>query len=115
MYEHRVTHVGNSKSNHVGAQGASKSRCQEEGPNYTRRVRITNARSAIKCVVWPLHDIVITNRVWCMIIQKGGRAGVLYCPTVVQQYCNSVANAGGRRGIRMFDCAQKPQSKRIIL
>jgi len=29
-------------------------------------------------------------------IQMGGRGGVVYCAIVVQSYCNSAGNAGGR-------------------
>ena len=40
-----------------------------------------------------LHDIVITNIVWCMAYKGQVRGGVVYCPIVVQSYCNSVGNA----------------------
>jgi len=45
---------------------------------------------------WPLHDIAITNVVWCMTYTKEGRGGVVYCAIDVQWYCNSAGSAGGR-------------------
>ena len=35
---------------------------------------------------WPLHDIVITNIVWCIAYKREVGRGVLYCPITVQQY-----------------------------
>jgi len=31
-----------------------------------------------------LHDIVISNIVWCMAYKREGRGGVVDCPIVVQ-------------------------------
>jgi len=40
-------------------------------------------------------------------IQKGGRWGIVYCPIVVQQSCNSVGNAGRGDHIRMiYSCTE---------
>jgi len=49
------------------------------------------------CVaVWPLQDIAITNIVWYMAYKRKFGGGVVYCAIVLQRYCNSVSNAGGR-------------------
>ena len=37
---------------------------------------------------WPLHDIVITNSVWCIAYKWEVGRGVVYCPIIVQ---NSIA------------------------
>jgi len=34
--------------------------------------------------VWPSHDIVITNTVWCIAYKQEVGRGVLYCPINVQ-------------------------------
>jgi len=33
---------------------------------------------------WPLHDIDITNIVWCLAYKREFGEGVVYCPIVVQ-------------------------------
>jgi len=33
---------------------------------------------------WPLHDIVITNIVWCMVYKIEVEGGVVYCSIAVQ-------------------------------
>jgi len=33
---------------------------------------------------WPLHDIVITNMLWCMAYEWGGRWGGVHCALAVQ-------------------------------
>ena len=45
---------------------------------------------------WPLHDLVITNIVWCIAYKREVARGVIYCPIIVQLYCTRVGNAGGR-------------------
>ena len=45
---------------------------------------------------WPLHDIVIANIVCCMPYTKEVEGGGLLCSIIVQWYCNSIGNAGGR-------------------
>jgi len=40
--------------------------------------------------LWPLHDIVNTNIVWCMAYNSEVGGGVVYCAIVVQKYCNEV-------------------------
>jgi len=55
---------------------------------------VANNRSGT--VTWPLHDIVITNIVWCIAYKRAVGRGVLYCPIIVQSYCTRVGNAGGR-------------------
>jgi len=45
--------------------------------------------------VWPLHDIAITNIVWCTIYKRGVGGGGVYCAMVVQSYCNGVGFVGG--------------------
>jgi len=45
---------------------------------------------------WLLHDIVITNIVWCIAYTGEVGRGVVYRPRIVQQYCTRVGNAGGR-------------------
>jgi len=42
---------------------------------------------------------------YCMMygIHRGGRVGVVYRAFVLQQYCNSVSNAGGGGDKRMID------------
>jgi len=52
-------------------------------------------------VSWPLHDIVITNIVWCIAYKREVGRGVVYCPIIVQWYCTRVGNAGGRGNERM--------------
>jgi len=38
--------------------------------------------------IWPLHDIAITNAVWCMAHKVGGSLGGAY---IAQWACNSIA------------------------
>jgi len=45
---------------------------------------------------WPLHDIVITNIVWCIADKREVGRGVIYCAIIVQSYSTRVGNAGGR-------------------
>jgi len=33
---------------------------------------------------WPLHDIVITNIVWCVAYKREIEGGVVCCPLAVQ-------------------------------
>jgi len=33
---------------------------------------------------WPLHDIVITDIVWCIVYKREVEGGVVYRPMVVQ-------------------------------
>jgi len=66
-----------------------------------------------------LHDIAIANITrYChyqdrMVysVQKGGRGGVVYCAIVVQSYCNSAANAGGRGQEKddIYSCKKAPE------
>jgi len=35
-------------------------------------------------VIWPLHDIVITNMVWCIAYRREVGRGVVYSPIIVQ-------------------------------
>jgi len=46
----------------------------------------------------PLHDIVITNIVWCIGYKREFGGGVVYCPIIVQSYFTRVGNAGKRGG-----------------
>jgi len=70
---------------------------------------------------WPVHDLVVTNNVWCMAY-KWEVEGGLYtarCAIVVQcnaYWCNSVSNAGGRgRNERRFDsCTNDSKWKDIL-
>ena len=43
-----------------------------------------------------LHDIAITDVVWCMAYKRRFRGGGVYCAMGVQSYCNRVGFAGGR-------------------
>ena len=45
---------------------------------------------------WPLHDIVITNIVWCIADKREVGRGVVYCPIIVQSSRTRVGNAGER-------------------
>jgi len=47
-------------------------------------------------VSWPLHDIIITNSVWCIAYKREVGREVVYCPIIVQSYCTRVGNSGGR-------------------
>jgi len=40
--------------------------------------------SVIRVHPWPLHDIVITNIVWCIADKREVGRGVVYCPIIVQ-------------------------------
>ena len=52
---------------------------------------------------WPLHDIAITNIVWCIYsIHTWGRVSGVYCAVVVQYYYNSVGIAGRNANERMI-------------
>jgi len=41
-------------------------------------------RGVERATVWPLHDIVITNIVWCIAYNRGVGRGVLYCVIIVR-------------------------------
>ena len=43
----------------------------------------------------PLHDIVITNIVWCIDYKREFGGGVVYCRIIVQSYCTRVGHACG--------------------
>jgi len=45
---------------------------------------------------WPLHDIVLTNIVWCIAYKREVGSGVVYYPIIVQSCCTRVGSAGGR-------------------
>jgi len=34
--------------------------------------------------IWPLHDIVIANIVWCITYKRESGEEVVYCPIIVQ-------------------------------
>jgi len=63
---------------------------------------------------WPLHDIVITNIVWCLAYKRAVGRGVVYCPRIVEQNCTRLGNAAGRGGLKgRLTRAQQPRSKGI--
>jgi len=66
-------------------------------------VSLGGAQQNQRGVRWPLHDIVITNNVWCIVYKRKVGRGVVYCPIIVQWYCTRVGNAGGRGNERMVD------------
>jgi len=35
-------------------------------------------------ISWPLHDIVITNFVWCIAYKRETEKGIVYCVIIVQ-------------------------------
>jgi len=50
----------------------------------------------LRCfATWPLHDIAITDIVWCMASKGGFGGGGVYCAMVVQYFRNRVGFAGG--------------------
>jgi len=76
MYRERVRtqsfvglSIGNSKSNHLGAQGTLVSEQSE----------FTHSGSLV-AAGWPLHNIVMANIVWCTAYKRGGA----YCAIAVQ-------------------------------
>jgi len=48
----------------------------------TARLRRDAYRIRSSC--WPLHEIAITNIVWCMTYKRGSRDGVVYCAIAVK-------------------------------
>jgi len=63
---------------------------------YNQNCTPLGRRCVAPSVVCSLHDIVLTNLVWCTYKREVGR-GIVYCPIIVQSYCSRVGNAGRRR------------------
>ena len=49
----------------------------------------------LAAATWPLHDIAITDIVWCIAYKRESGGEVVYSPIIVQSYCTRVGNAGG--------------------
>jgi len=75
-YHHKYrfwVHPAQTHAGHVGAAGGKAAR---------RGRRCSTPGEYISD--WPLHDIVITNIVWCIAYKREVGGGVVYCPIVVQ-------------------------------
>jgi len=48
------------------------------------RQRLARSLCCLGAVLWPLHDIVTTNIVWCIAYTREFEGGVVYCPNIVQ-------------------------------
>jgi len=90
---HRRVNLGLTRGNRDGggAQKNSKNRrvffsrylAANDDSILVRR----EAKKNDKAVVWPLHNIAITNMVWCMVYNRGVGGGAY----IARWSCNSIA------------------------
>jgi len=64
------------------------------GGEGVRLVRGGTPSSPLGSDIWPLHEIFITNSVWCIVYKREFVGGVVYCPIIVHKYRNRVGSAG---------------------
>jgi len=75
---------------------------------YALLERVNKQMLSLLVATWPLHDIAITNILWCMAYKRGFGGGGVYCAMVVQQYCSSArAMQVGGGNKRMVDLCPK--------
>ena len=120
-------HTGRETRNRTAAAGAARSERDTASLYNTRRQRATSSKSvfnashkhkaraasAAPAPAWPLHDMFITNVVWCIACKREVGRGLVYCPTraIVLHQGGQCRWAEGVNGWLIR--AQQPRSKRI--